>query len=58
MRCDEIIARYSVILGREFQSLSGFLMRCDPLTLIRSLLLIRFQSLSGFLMRCDFRFQV
>ncbi|MDK2889446.1 MAG: hypothetical protein PWR21_77 [Methanoculleus sp.] len=40
-----------------FQSLSGFLMRCDGEDRIAHMeKTIRFQSLSGFLMRCDFEF--
>ena len=54
MRCDEngLIHQHIIVFG--FQSLSGFLMRCD--TLIKSsspLPRTTFQSLSGFLMRCD-----
>ena len=53
MRCDSYIS----ILASDvslFQSLLGFLMRCD-LTLIGagSGLVTMFQSLLGFLMRCD-----
>ena len=36
-----------------FQSLSGFLMRCDGDTFSGSGHPALFQSLSGFLMRCD-----
>jgi len=37
-----------------FQSLSGFLMRCDMDGFgISSSRMMAFQSLSGFLMRCD-----
>jgi len=42
-----------------FQSLSGFLMRCDlPGALRGRVHEKRFQSLSGFLMRCDLDEQV
>jgi len=37
----------------EFQSLSGFLMRCDAEVGRAALDDLEFQSLSGFLMRCD-----
>jgi len=37
-----------------FQSLSGFLMRCDTYLLSLYNCSNMFQSLSGFLMRCDF----
>jgi len=36
-----------------FQSLSGFLMRCDRIRTITAAGVGMFQSLSGFLMRCD-----
>jgi len=36
-----------------FQSLSGFLMRCDDPNFLLHNESIPFQSLSGFLMRCD-----
>ena len=36
-----------------FQSLSGFLMRCDGSFRSDVLASLLFQSLSGFLMRCD-----
>ena len=37
-----------------FQSLSGFLMRCDGRLLVEvEERFLQFQSLSGFLMRCD-----
>ena len=36
-----------------FQSLSGFLMRCDTIVTIPTGTRVAFQSLSGFLMRCD-----
>jgi len=52
MRCD---ARSNGRVGTvaAFQSLSGFLMRCDiGITVYRNPDLT-FQSLSGFLMRCD-----
>ena len=37
----------------EFQSLLGFLMRCDLSVEEGRQLSVRFQSLLGFLMRCD-----
>jgi len=39
--------------GTMFQSLSGFLMRCDTAGFTVDATLGLFQSLSGFLMRCD-----
>ena len=37
----------------QFQSLLGFLMRCDNIEAIHTALTDKFQSLLGFLMRCD-----
>ncbi len=37
----------------QFQSRSGFLMRCDRKMLVEVKELMQFQSLLGFLMRCD-----
>ena len=38
-----------------FQSLAGFLVRCDSKSLDISINQIQFQSLAGFLVRCDLR---
>ena len=43
----------SVASADAFQSLLGFLMRCDKTFTIRADTLETFQSLLGFLMRCD-----
>ena len=55
MRCDKVTIFSPGTRCQKFQSLSGFLMRCDatlPPARRQSAL---FQSLSGFLMRCDCR---
>ena len=44
---------YSPGSSAGFQSLSGFLMRCDGIFAPNSFAAAMFQSLSGFLMRCD-----
>ena len=36
-----------------FQSLAGFLVRCDSLAAITEMQYWEFQSLAGFLVRCD-----
>ena len=52
MRCDSIATCSASDIAIQFQSLLGFLMRCDT---IRESChsSARFQSLLGFLMRCD-----
>ncbi|MDK2889445.1 MAG: hypothetical protein PWR21_76 [Methanoculleus sp.] len=52
MRCDSPPHACEHVFGG-FQSLSGFLMRCDSLGEEKSARITWFQSLSGFLMRCD-----
>jgi len=54
MRCD-LLEKYGGENGALFQSLSGFLMRCDDRRIRQDDWLEAFQSLSGFLMRCDGR---
>jgi len=53
MRCDVRMARAGKGAEIKFQSLSGFLMRCDYQGASGIALPLEFQSLSGFLMRCD-----
>jgi len=54
MRCDFIIVLASAAGELTFQSLSGFLMRCDGGARYGvQEEVYKFQSLSGFLMRCD-----
>ena len=46
----------SMWIGRSylaFQSLSGFLVRCNPLDCMEAAPTLKFQSLSGFLVRCN-----
>ena len=53
MRCDRLVGQVLGIVVW-FQSLLGFLMRCDHLdTYFTFLHTTQFQSLLGFLMRCD-----
>ena len=53
MRCDPSDLMVTSSLSK-FQSLSGFLMRCDRYCCLKKDVLdFKFQSLSGFLMRCD-----
>ena len=53
MRCDSVPVYVSVV-SLLFQSLLGFLMRCDiPHRLDHRVRHSGFQSLLGFLMRCD-----
>ena len=52
MRCDREL-QDDLVSGALFQSLSGFLMRCDNAPIPAQYTLFSFQSLSGFLMRCD-----
>ena len=53
MRCDEITHHTGAGITM-FQSLSGFLMRCDTdCPICDATCTAGFQSLSGFLMRCD-----
>ena len=53
MRCDGGLRRSDRRAGHKFQSLSGFLMRCDYPGKGTAYIREKFQSLSGFLMRCD-----
>ena len=52
MRCDRTWSDVAFVY--EFQSLLGFLMRCDSVYVPTCVpTLCQFQSLLGFLMRCD-----
>ena len=53
MRCDHRRNRSVMRLDMQFQSLLGFLMRCDLPVVPSPTMGTKFQSLLGFLMRCD-----
>ena len=53
MRCDIKTGDYWSYGKSVFQSLLGFLMRCDMPLIFDALTACTFQSLLGFLMRCD-----
>ena len=53
MRCDISAVQFGTEPFVLFQSLLGFLMRCDIILQVTPDVSVWFQSLLGFLMRCD-----